>query len=170
MIEEKEQEGDVKVGSLQLLNALKAKLMPRTPQSKGLMYVEALVNGKTTKALVDTSATHDFVSEDEARRLELQASIGRRMAQGSQFSCQAITWSSSRDDYAHRLVERKGRLHSGTHGRLQDGTRDGFPTKGQGRATTFPTLNGYPIGGEAMHGPYGHRRYAQDPYVISYAS
>ncbi|KAL6319636.1 hypothetical protein AAG906_020713 [Vitis piasezkii] len=51
MIEEKEQEGDAKMGSLQLLNALKA-----------------------TKALVDTGATHNFVSEDEARRLELQAS------------------------------------------------------------------------------------------------
>ncbi|RVW16210.1 Transposon Ty3-I Gag-Pol polyprotein [Vitis vinifera] len=48
--------------------------MPKTPQSKGLMYVEALVNGKATKALVDTGATHNFVSEDEARRLELQAS------------------------------------------------------------------------------------------------
>ncbi|RVW25255.1 Transposon Tf2-2 polyprotein [Vitis vinifera] len=56
------------------LNALKAKPMPKTPQSKGLMYVEALVNGKATKALVDTGVTHNFVSEDEARRLELQAS------------------------------------------------------------------------------------------------
>ncbi|RVW33005.1 hypothetical protein CK203_107568 [Vitis vinifera] len=74
MIEEKEQEGDAKMGSLQLLNALKAKPMPKTPQSKGLMYVEALVNGKATKALVDTGATHNFVSEDKARRLELQAS------------------------------------------------------------------------------------------------
>ena len=59
---------------MQLLNAFKAKLMPKTPQSKELMYVEALVNGKATKALVDTGATHNFVSEEEARRLELQAS------------------------------------------------------------------------------------------------
>ncbi|RVW77954.1 Retrovirus-related Pol polyprotein from transposon 17.6 [Vitis vinifera] len=62
------------MGSLQLLNSLKAKLMPKTPQRKWLMYVEALVNGKTTKALVDSGATHNFVSEDEAKRLELQAS------------------------------------------------------------------------------------------------
>ena len=61
MIEEKEQEGDAKVGSLQLLNALKAKPMPKTTQSKGLMYVEALVNGKATKALVDTGATHNYL-------------------------------------------------------------------------------------------------------------
>ncbi|RVW57490.1 hypothetical protein CK203_078826 [Vitis vinifera] len=66
---------------------------------------------------------------------------------------QAIAGSSSRGDYAHWLVGRKGRLHSGTHGRLQDGARNGFPTEGQGRATTFPTLNGYPRGGEAVHGP-----------------
>ncbi|RVW81577.1 hypothetical protein CK203_049483 [Vitis vinifera] len=38
------------------------------------MYVEALVNGKATKALMDTSATHNFVSKDEVKRLELQAS------------------------------------------------------------------------------------------------
>ena len=33
-----------------------------------------LVNGKITKALVDIGATHNFVSKDEVRRLELQAS------------------------------------------------------------------------------------------------
>ena len=101
MIEEKEKEGDAQVGALQLLNALKVKPMPKTPQIKGLMYVEALVNGKATKALVDTGATHNFVSEDEARRLGTPSIQGRRMAQGNQFSCQAITWSNSRGDYAH---------------------------------------------------------------------
>nr|CAN77324.1 hypothetical protein VITISV_012650 [Vitis vinifera] len=57
--------------------ATKAKSMPKMPQSKELMYVEALVNGKATKALVDTgvtSVTHNFVLEDETKRLELQAS------------------------------------------------------------------------------------------------
>ena len=73
MIEENEKEGDAHVGSLQLLNALKAKPIPKTPQSKGLMYVEALINGKVAKALVDTSATHNFVSKNEAKKLELQA-------------------------------------------------------------------------------------------------
>ncbi|RVW89537.1 hypothetical protein CK203_043644 [Vitis vinifera] len=61
MIKEKEKEGNAHVRSLQLLNALKAKSVPKTPQSKGLMYVEALVNGMDTKALVDTGATHNFV-------------------------------------------------------------------------------------------------------------
>ncbi|RVW77234.1 hypothetical protein CK203_043340 [Vitis vinifera] len=74
MIKENEKEGDAHVGSLQLLNALKAKPVPKTPQSKGLMYVETLVNRKATKALVNTGATHNFVSEDEVKRLKLQAS------------------------------------------------------------------------------------------------
>ena len=74
MIGEKEKEGDAHVGSLQLLNAIKAKPVPKTPQSKGLMYVEALVNGKATKALVDTGVTHNFVSKDETKRIKLQAS------------------------------------------------------------------------------------------------
>ncbi|RVW28407.1 hypothetical protein CK203_106385 [Vitis vinifera] len=61
MIEENEKEGDAHVGSLQLLNALKAKPVPKLSQSKGLVYVEALVNGKATKALVDTGATHNYL-------------------------------------------------------------------------------------------------------------
>ena len=77
MIEENEKKSDAQVGSLQLLNTLEANPMPKTPQSKELMYVEALVNKKGTKALVDTGATHNFVSKDEIRRLELQASKER---------------------------------------------------------------------------------------------
>ena len=65
MILEKEKKGDAHVGSLQLLNAIKAKPVPKTPQSKGLMYVEALVNGKATKALVNIGATHNFLLDDE---------------------------------------------------------------------------------------------------------
>ena len=38
------------------------------------MYVEAKVNEMTTKAMIDTGATHNFVSEAEARRLKLQTS------------------------------------------------------------------------------------------------
>ena len=38
------------------------------------MYVEANVNGMSTKAMIDTGATHNFVSEEEARRLKLQTS------------------------------------------------------------------------------------------------
>ena len=76
MIErETEQEGDdTHMGSMQLLNALKIKQAKKQPQSKGLMYVEANVNGMSAKAMIDTGATHNFVSEEEARRLKLQTS------------------------------------------------------------------------------------------------
>ena len=36
------------------------------------MYAEAKVNGMSTKAMIDTDATHNFVLEEEARRLKLQ--------------------------------------------------------------------------------------------------
>ena len=72
---ETEQEGDdTHMGSMQLLNALKAKQAKKQPQSKVLMYVEAKVNGMSTKAMIDTGATHNFVSEEVARRLKLQTS------------------------------------------------------------------------------------------------
>ena len=59
------------MGSMQLLNALKVKQAKEKPQSKGLMYVEAKVNGMTNKAMIDIGATHNFVSKEEARRLKL---------------------------------------------------------------------------------------------------
>ena len=75
MIErETEQEGDAHMGSMQLLNALRAKHAKELPQSKGLMYVEAKVNGISTKAMVETSSTYNFVSVNEASRLKLYTS------------------------------------------------------------------------------------------------
>lgn len=44
--------------------------MPR-PQNKGLMFVHAIVNGKTTRSMVDTKASHNFVSVGEENRLDL---------------------------------------------------------------------------------------------------
>ena len=84
MIErETEQEGDdTHMGSMQLLNALKIKHAKKQPQSKGLMYVEAKVNGMFAKAMIDTGATYNFVSEEEART-QAPDIQGGRMAQGS---------------------------------------------------------------------------------------
>ena len=77
MIErETEQEGDnTHMRSMQLLNALKSKQTKMQLQGKGLMYVEAQVNGMSAKAMIDTCATHNFVSEEEARTLKLQTSM-----------------------------------------------------------------------------------------------
>lgn len=47
------------MSSLQLLNAINAKAVARLSEpSRGLLYVEAQVKGKTTKAMIDTGATH----------------------------------------------------------------------------------------------------------------
>ena len=76
MIErETDQEGDnAHMGLMQLLNALKVNQAKEQPQSKGLMYMEAKVNGMTTKAMIDIGATHNFVLKEEAKRLKLQTS------------------------------------------------------------------------------------------------
>ncbi|WZZ33691.1 hypothetical protein YC2023_017092 [Brassica napus] len=60
-----------KMGSLQLLNALKANPVVK-PTSKGLMYVEAWINDKPTRVMVDTGATHNFMATDEAVRLGIK--------------------------------------------------------------------------------------------------
>ncbi|KAK2969168.1 hypothetical protein RJ640_009927 [Escallonia rubra] len=67
------------MGSHQILNALHAKAAAKVPTgegqtstSKGLLYVEAKLNGKPTQVMVDTRATHNFVTMEEAKRLGLK--------------------------------------------------------------------------------------------------
>ncbi|KAI3443871.1 hypothetical protein Pfo_000536 [Paulownia fortunei] len=68
-------EGTSNIGSIRLLNTLNAKPLLAT-SSKGLMYVETYISRKPTKALVETGATHNFISEEEANRLGLRWSRG----------------------------------------------------------------------------------------------
>ncbi|KAK2966295.1 hypothetical protein RJ640_018106 [Escallonia rubra] len=81
LVEENEEleEGDVHMGSLQILNALHAKAVAKVPMGKGqastgkgLLYVEAKLNGKPAQVMVDTGATHNFVTMEEAKRLGLK--------------------------------------------------------------------------------------------------
>lgn len=58
------------MGTLQPLDALKSH--PPTPTKKGFMYVSAFINGQAVRALLDTRATHNFISENEAKRLGLK--------------------------------------------------------------------------------------------------
>ncbi|GMP43785.1 hypothetical protein CsSME_00013016 [Camellia sinensis var. sinensis] len=74
MNEELEKEEALHMGSLHLLNAIKSKHATSIQNDKGLMYVEVSLNGKPTHAMVDVGATHNFVSVEEARRLELKTS------------------------------------------------------------------------------------------------
>lgn len=57
------------MGALRLLNAIKAW---NKKSGKGLMFVEVSINGRSTRAMVDTGATHNFVADQEARRLGLK--------------------------------------------------------------------------------------------------
>ncbi|KAK2970516.1 hypothetical protein RJ640_001721 [Escallonia rubra] len=81
LVEENEElkEGDVHMGSLQILNALHAKAVAKVPTGKGqastgkgLLYMEAKLNGKPAQVMVDTGATHNFVTMEEAKRLGLK--------------------------------------------------------------------------------------------------
>ncbi|KAL4572158.1 hypothetical protein LXL04_018928 [Taraxacum kok-saghyz] len=70
MVLEKEEGEGAHMSSMRLLNTL-SKGGTKTHETKGgsLMFVEAKVCGRNTKALVDSGATHSFMAEDEARKL-----------------------------------------------------------------------------------------------------
>ncbi|KAK2970551.1 hypothetical protein RJ640_000936 [Escallonia rubra] len=87
LIEEKEKEKaeceTVHIGSIQVLNALQKKKVPQVPKgegqaskSEGLLYMEAKLNGKPAHVLMDTGATHNFITMEEAKRLGLNVVDG----------------------------------------------------------------------------------------------
>ena len=57
----------MRANPLQLLNAIRAEATHR-----GLMYVELLIGGQKIVALVDSGATHNFISTRETARLGLK--------------------------------------------------------------------------------------------------
>ena len=69
------------MGPLMLLNALKKhEVQVKKAPGKGLIFVDVVLNGKPMKSvMIDTSATHNFVSKVEAKRLELklEKDVGR---------------------------------------------------------------------------------------------
>ncbi|KAK2978866.1 hypothetical protein RJ640_030915 [Escallonia rubra] len=68
----------VRIGLLQVLNALQKRNVPQVltgkgqaSMSEGLLYVEAKLNRKPAHVLVDTGVTHNFITMEEAERLGL---------------------------------------------------------------------------------------------------
>ena len=72
---------EMKIGTLQLLHALKAKMEKPKNKSKRVMFVEANMGGQGVKALVDPSATDNFFEEKEAMRLGIPYRKKTRMTQ-----------------------------------------------------------------------------------------
>ncbi|ERN07685.1 hypothetical protein AMTR_s00155p00067560 [Amborella trichopoda] len=73
-VDESDQEEEPKMGAIRILNAIKAHALdvqPASKTTKELMYVDIQLNGRSTMAMVDTGATHNFISGDEAKRLGL---------------------------------------------------------------------------------------------------
>ncbi|CAL8989012.1 unnamed protein product [Prunus brigantina] len=62
------------MGAIRRFNALQAKGAQPQVQAKGVMFVDAVVNGMTTRCLVDTGASHNFMSVQEAKRLRCRVS------------------------------------------------------------------------------------------------
>ncbi|GJY15250.1 putative nucleotidyltransferase, ribonuclease H [Tanacetum coccineum] len=64
------------MGSIRILNAIKANTEVPKVVGKGLQYVEATINGVKVRALVDSGTTHNFVADDEAKRLGINTTKG----------------------------------------------------------------------------------------------
>eukprot|EP00257_Ricinus_communis_P017580 XP_015576051.1 uncharacterized protein K02A2.6-like [Ricinus communis] len=78
LVEEREEhhrqpEGS-KVGSLQLLSAIKTKLEMPKSENKGRLFVETKVGSHAVKALLDTGANNNFLEVKEAERLGIKYS------------------------------------------------------------------------------------------------
>ncbi|KAF2303488.1 hypothetical protein GH714_018770 [Hevea brasiliensis] len=79
------EENDPLMGSaLRFLRALE-KQKPKENAKRGLMYVDLCINGKATRALIDTGATNNFVVDKMASRfkLNIQEDVGKIKAVNS---------------------------------------------------------------------------------------
>ena len=93
-VEEVENE-PARMGFIRFLNTLHTKLskLKKEPE-RGLMYVEVVLNGKTTSAMVDTGATDTFISPEKAKRYDLKVTKDCRQMKAVNSPASAISGSS----------------------------------------------------------------------------
>ncbi|KAE8658956.1 GEM-like protein 1 [Hibiscus syriacus] len=84
--EENVDNGPTRMGSIQFLCALQTQVSKLTKEpARGLMYVDLVVNGITSRALVDSRTTDTFISPEEAKRcgLKVTKEVGHMKAVNS---------------------------------------------------------------------------------------
>ncbi|XP_021735750.1 DNA damage-inducible protein 1-like [Chenopodium quinoa] len=69
---EPDEEEPSRLGAVHMLYAMGKEEPEERSKNTELMYVEVLVNGRRGNAMIDTGATHNFISQGEARRLGLK--------------------------------------------------------------------------------------------------
>lgn len=80
LTEERDEQGrqqENKMGSLQILNAIKAKVEVPKSEKKGRLYVLARVGEQDVRALVNTGATHNFLELNKAEQLGIRYDKGQ---------------------------------------------------------------------------------------------
>ncbi|KAI4353826.1 hypothetical protein L6164_002751 [Bauhinia variegata] len=76
MREKEAKESQADIGSLQHLGALSKIFSLINVEEKGLLYVDLAIEGKTTSAMIDIRATHNFIDVQEAKRLDIKYKQG----------------------------------------------------------------------------------------------
>ena len=67
----REDQDNPRMGALKFLSALQRKVDPKEIIEKGLMFVDATINSRPSKStLIDSGATHNFIANQEARKLD----------------------------------------------------------------------------------------------------
>ncbi|KAA0051361.1 uncharacterized protein E6C27_scaffold55G00850 [Cucumis melo var. makuwa] len=88
-VNQTEEVDNPRMGTLKFLSSLQKKVgETNTPVERGLMYVDTWINQKPTKStMVDSGATHNFITEVEAKTFESPLGEGCWKNESCEFCC-----------------------------------------------------------------------------------